>query len=181
MDKKVDELELLKPDNRFIKEIENYRKEFNLPSNGIEGTSFLMAFDDISQWLEHLKLLEKEDTLPNEDYVPAEQFILIRKSDNKIIGMSNLRIRLNEYLLNFGGNIGYSITPSERKKRYGRLLLKKTLQKATDLGLNNILVTCRDTNLGSIKIIESNSGILKNKIYDEEEKEWIRRYQINTD
>lgn len=179
MDKNVDELELLKPSSRFIEEIEHYRKEFNLPDNGIEGTSFLMAFDDINQWLENLKLLEKEDTLPNEKYVPAEQFILIRKSDNKIIGMSNLRIQLNEYLLNFGGNIGYSITPSERKKGYGRILLKKTLQKATDLGLNNILVTCRDTNLGSIKIIESNSGILKNKIYDEEEKVWMRRYQIN--
>lgn len=180
MDKKVDELELIKPDTGFIKEIENYRKEFNLPSNGIEGTSFLMAFDDINQWLEQLKLYEKEETLPNKEYVPAEQFILIRKSNNKIIGMSSLRTRLNEYLLNFGGNIGYSIAPSERKKGYGRLLLKKTLLKATDIGLNNILVTCRDTNLGSIKIIESNSGILINKVYEEEEKEWMRRYQINT-
>ena len=52
-----------------------------------------------------------------EEKVPAETYFLVRKSDNKIVGMINIRLQLNEKLKAFGGNIGYSIRP-QRQLRF---------------------------------------------------------------
>ena len=61
--------------------------------------------------------------IPNEEKVPARTFFLVRKSDNKIIGMINIRLALNEKLKKFGGNIGYSIRPTERGNGFNNINL----------------------------------------------------------
>jgi len=45
-------------------------------------------------------------------------------------------------------------------------------------GIQNILVTCNDDNIGSSKIIERNGGILEKKVWDEDEGKEIRIYWI---
>mgnify|MGYP002236365423 FL=1 len=44
--------------------------------------------------------------------------------------MTNLRHHLNDYLLAYGGHIGYSVRPSERKNGYASQMLRLTLEKA---------------------------------------------------
>lgn len=56
-------------------------------------------------------------------------------SDNKVCGSISIRHELNDFLFNFGGHIGYSITPSERGKGYGKLQLKMGLEIAKSLGI----------------------------------------------
>jgi len=52
------------------------------------------------------------------------------------------------------------------------------LEKAREIGLEKVLVTCREDNIGSIKIIESNSGKYENSYYDESLRKAYRRYWI---
>ncbi|MBU0766936.1 GNAT family N-acetyltransferase [Patescibacteria group bacterium] len=92
------------------------------------------------------------------DWVPASTFWLI--DNNQFIGEVTIRHELTEYLRNVGGHIGYWIRPSERKKGYGTVILKLALEKAKEIGLKKILVTCDETNIGSKKIIEANGGAL---------------------
>lgn len=40
----------------------------------------------------------------------------------KLIGMINIRHKLNEYLFEFGGHIGYSVRKSERRKIYSQIM-----------------------------------------------------------
>lgn len=54
----------------------------------------------------------------------------MRKSDNRILGIINIRHALNDYLLTYGGHIGYSIRPSERQKGYGKIQLLLALKNA---------------------------------------------------
>lgn len=169
---------LLKPTLEFSNSINSYTKEFNNPINGIAGTSMLTSFESIEEWITSLKLYESKNTVPVKNHVPGFQYILVRKKDSKIIGMSNLRTELNDYLLNYGGHIGYSICPSERKKGYGKIILRKTLIKAKELGLERVLVTCNDKNIGSEKIILSNNGIFENKIFDVDDRAWVKRHWI---
>lgn len=56
-------------------------------------------------------------------YVPSEVFLAVRRKDNIIVGIIDFRYPLSEFLLNFGGNIGYSIRPSERHKGYASEML----------------------------------------------------------
>ena len=59
------------------------------------------------------------------------------------------RHNLKGELINIGGNIGYAIRPSERRKGYATIQLQLLLEKAKELGLEKVLVTCRDNNVGS--------------------------------
>jgi predicted acetyltransferase len=98
--------------------------------------------------------------------VPASDFWLIDK--NEFIGRLSLRHELNQFLLKMGGHIGYEIRPSRRKQGYGTEILRLGLEKAKELGLQRVLVTCDEDNIGSKKIIEQNCGKFENAI----ELEW---------
>ena len=80
--------------------------------------------------------------------------------------MIDIRHRLNEYLLQFGGNIGYSVRPSQRRKGYATEMLALALEECRKLGLDRALVTCDKTNIGSAKTIQKNGGILENEVLE---------------
>ena len=108
--------------------------------------------------------------------VPASEFWLI--DDNEFIGRLSLRHELNEYLLKIGGHIGYEIRPSKRRQGYGTQILRLGLEKARELGLLKVLVTCDEDNIGSKKIIEHNGGIFENAIEIEGDPVKNLRYWI---
>ena len=84
--------------------------------------------------------------------------------NNKIVGIINARHELNDYLLNFGGHIGYSVRKSERRKGYAKAMLSYTVDFLFSLGLNKVLITCDKNNIPSKRTIESCGGILENEI-----------------
>ena len=109
--------------------------------------------------------------------VPGSYFWLI--NDNEFIGRLSLRYELNENLLKVGGHIGYEIRPSKRRQGYGTKILRLGLEKARELGLHRVLVTCDEDNIGSKKIIERNGGMLENAIEIEGDPVKKLRYWID--
>lgn len=174
----MDELKLITPSKEHEEQAFEYIKEFHKYNSEINGSGGLKRYDNYDEWL--LKL-ERDTDLGNipEDRIPANTYFLVRMQDNRIIGMINIRHRLNEYLLNEGGHIGYSIRPTERKKGYGTLLLKLGLERCRELNLDKVLVTCDKSNIGSARVIQNNNGILENEIYSEAFSQLIQRYWIN--
>lgn len=172
------DVRLIFPSKEYEKEAFEYIQEFLEYKSEINGTGGLHRYQNYDEWL--LKL-EKDLDLLNilEDKVPASTYFLVRTSDNKIIGMINIRHKLNEFLLNEGGHIGYSVRPTERKKGYGTLMLKLGLDKCRELNLNRILITCDKINIVSAKIIQNNNGILENEVFSETFSEIIQKYWIN--
>ncbi|MDY3802186.1 MAG: GNAT family N-acetyltransferase [Bacilli bacterium] len=129
-----------------------------------------------SEWIKKLDNEEKGIDLEPGRVPSSVRFLM---DDGKILGAVSIRHSIdNEFLSNIGGHIGYGILPSERKKGYGKLILKLSLEECKKLGINKVLVTCVDSNIGSKKIIESNGGILENKIFFEPENDYICRYYI---
>ena len=82
----------------------------------------------------------------------------------RYLGVVSVRHRLTRSLRVFGGHIGYAIRPSERRKGYGRRILKLVLPKARKLGLKRVLVTCSPRNLASRKVIEGNGGVFAGRV-----------------
>lgn len=115
-------------------------------------------------WLIRLRLLKSEDYAKSIDKCPAETFFLIRKDDDRIIGMIDIRYNLNESMLKFGGHIGYGIRPTERRKGYNKINLFLGLIKAKeDFALKRVMLSCSATNLGSDKTIKALGGILERR------------------
>ncbi len=77
------------------------------------------------------------------------------------LGAIDLRHYLNAFLLEAGGNIGYSIRPSARRRGLATWALGAVLLKAPALGLDRVLLTCDDGNAASARTIESNGGVLE--------------------
>lgn len=82
----------------------------------------------------------------------------MRKTDNKLVGMIQIRHELTDFLLNYGGHIGDSIAVGERNKGYGKKMLALGLEKCKKLGIEKVLILCKDTNIASRKCILANGG-----------------------
>lgn len=130
-----------------------------------------------NEYLRTIRRFEPGHDLP-EGYVHSEPRWLV--INTHYIGRASLRYELNKRLREFGGHIGYEIRPSERKKGYGKLILKLMLARAAELGIEQALVSCDDDNSASASIIEANGGILEGVFTVPDHHKPIRRYWINT-
>lgn len=133
------------------------------------------AIEDFSAFMHNLELHAKGIDLPP-GRVQSTTFWLA--CHHHIIGRSTLRHRLTPELEKEGGHIGYDIRPSERRKGYGTLILKLTLEKAKAMGMSRVLVTCDADNLGSARIIEKNSGRLQGQVISDKSGKVISQYWI---
>ena len=110
-------------------------------------------------------------------HVPVTTFWLVW-NNQMILGESRLRHALTPALEAFGGHIGYVIRPSQRRKGYGTLILKLTLEKASAIGIQRVRVTCDTDNIGSALIIERNGGILSDYSVNPRNGKCISQYWI---
>jgi len=131
--------------------------------------------DDFDVFLERLEMSRTGKNLP-EGGVRANTFFLLVAG--KFAGMGFLRHALNEKLAVYGGHIGYDVSPSERQKGYGSLILRLTLEKAREIGLERVFLTCDAEHLASSKIIEKNGGRLENQMFYEPTEKLISQYWI---
>jgi predicted acetyltransferase len=126
---------------------------------------------------EYLQELQDRLEQPRDNRVPETVLWLVDGQD--FIGRTSIRHQLTPDLAQIGGNIGYEIRPNKRRRGYGKLILALALEKARLLGLNRVLVTCDDDNIGSAKIIEANGGHLQDTIELEGHRAQVRRYWID--
>lgn len=126
---------------------------------------------------EYLQMIHEKETDPNDGDVPQTEYWLI--VDGQYTGTLNLRHHLNDSLRQWGGNIGYRIRPTARRKGYGLLQCQLGLEKARELGLDQVLITCNDDNVASYRIIEAVGGVLEDKIVTSDSPIPKRRYWVN--
>ena len=149
--------------NLYLKEISPadypalaaYRQAYLNRKLVAHGCGDLEHYDDMAAWHQRQVAMTKRETLPEE---PSTQV----GASVRMVGLSNLRLELTDYLRQFGGHVGYSIAPDCWGQGYGTQLLALTLDKARQEGLQRLLITCDKTNLGPARVIETNGGVLEN-------------------
>ena len=105
-----DELMLVEPSEEYFAELAAYRNDFLENSDSMDGCGPLRRFDDMKAYLEDTMRYTREETLP-EGMVLATQFLCIRKSDNRLVGM----IQVRHYLIFCAPLAAISATPSARR------------------------------------------------------------------
>lgn len=96
--------------------------------------------------------------------------------------MINIRYVLNERLKKYGGNIGYSIRPTERRKGYNKINLYLALKLCRLHGLKKVLLDADTDNPASWKTIEALGGVMLREYFDDEfDHCTVRDYEIDVD
>ena len=141
-----------------------------------EDWEYLLNYNAEMSWSEYLANLDDEHTGRNLSQSRVRSTFFIAELDGELIGRASIRHSLNDFLRNFGGHIGYGVRPQFRRRGFATEILRQSLQYIHELGVTEVLVTCDDDNVGSLKVIESQGGILENRV--EHEGVLKRRYWI---
>jgi len=163
---------LMRPTAEHESAVLAYREEFLEHGESMDGTANLRAASSYAEWLDRLAANASEATV-SEGKVPATTFLGLRQADGALVGMIDIRHRLNEYLLKHGGHIGYSVRRSQRRQGYAKAMLALALAFCRrpvaegGLGLSRVLITCDKDNPASARTILAFGGVLENEIPDE--------------
>ncbi len=168
-------LKLVIPTEEYKEQVLSYKAEFLENGDDMAGTSGLRHAETFEAWLARDISTRSEKTVP-EGRVPAWTYLAINEA-GRLVGMINVRYRLTPQLLQYAGNIGYSIRKCERRKGYATEMLSLALIEAKKLGLDRVLITCDKSNIASAKTILKNGGVLENELRLDD-GEIVQRYWI---
>ena len=147
-------LKLVKPNKKYLPSVYEAIEEYKADCSKFDLSSVkaMIAAAD-NDFAEYFDMVEKNsrgmDLKPG--YVPNTVYWLI--NDDKYIGTFDLRHGLTPNLKQIGGHIAYEIRPSERRKNYACKGLELCLQKAREMKIEQVLVTCDDENVASYGVM----------------------------
>lgn len=171
------EIYLVRPTIQLKEKALNYREEhFKNGEKVINGSELWDQIESYEEWLSSVTLNTDPQTV-NKNWVVTDTFFALRKNDDKIIGMIDLRHTLNDFLKDFG-HCGYSVRPSERKKGYATEMLRQLIGVAKKIGMAELQISVEKTNIGSIKVIEKNGGVYERSFTYENELADIYKISI---
>ncbi|MDN3652897.1 GNAT family N-acetyltransferase [Thalassotalea ponticola] len=152
-------MDLILPTERYKQSYIDYVEEL-----GDENRyPFVMDFDhgDFSHMLAKINDFSMGVNLPS-GFVQSSTYWLIESGE--LVGVSNIRHRLNQQIRHCGGHIGLGIRPSYRGRGYGTELMSLSIAKLNDLGVSPIHIHCYKDNVASAKAITGNGGVLTSEL-----------------
>lgn len=142
----------------------DFRAELLRSGDGFDGCAGLESCGTYEEWADFEPRLRAKY---GAGYVPSDVFLAVRVSDGRVVGVIDFRRPLTDFLLSFGGNIGYTVRPTERRKGYASEMLRLLLPFCREAGETRVLLTCDRGNEASRRTIIKNGGVLENEVPDE--------------
>ena len=156
-------LTLLRPTEQYAAQVMQYREEMLHNQDSLDGCAGLETVGSFSEWIDFQNRLKQRY---GQGYVPSEVFLAVRTEDDRVVGMIDYRHPLSPFLLQYGGNIGYSVRPCERRKGYAGEMLRQMLLLCRAYGETRVLLCCDKANEASRRTIVRSGGILENEVRD---------------
>ena len=173
-------MKLVFPNITYKEKAMEFIEEFYAYDSEIHGSGALDRFlkeSTYEAWLNKV-LADIDIANVSKPRVPALTYFYVREEDEKIVGMINIRLALNDFLRKEGGHIGYCVRPTERRKHYATDMLAEAVKVCETIGIEEVLVTCDKSNIASAKVITNCGGELDEEFYSETFGEVIQRYTI---
>ncbi|GHJ55744.1 GNAT family N-acetyltransferase [Nonomuraea sp. TT08I-71] len=125
--------------------------------SGLRPSDDVDSPEGFATWVRQLNDATDESRLP-EGLVPALYWWIVE--GDEVLGAVSLRLRLNDFLMQAGGHIGYGVRPTARRRGLATFALGEALAEAARRGIDPVLVTCDVDNTASARTIERHGGVL---------------------
>lgn len=176
----VEECFLIEPNIRYADQIVEYRDEMLAAGSSFDGCLSLKRMPDPKEWVDYCYEWGNPLRELGEDGIRGTLLMCVRKSDDKLIGMMQIRVIPSTHPMAFAGHIGYSVRPSERQKGYAKWMLKKGLTYLKyGRGVDVAEISVLPENEASKRTILANGGVLKDSVIDTRENVKLDRYTID--
>ena len=152
-------LRLVIPEEKYLKSYKEAYAEYTATGISTYGMTDADSVDIFEKY-DHYRF--ERNLKP--DRVGADYYWLVDEQKDYFIGEITIRHRLNDALLVRGGHIGYVIRCSQWGKGYGTLMLSLALEKAKQMGLARVLITCDEKNMASARVMEKNGCVYENTV-----------------
>ena len=173
----METIKLIFPSEDYLDQVWAYCQECHEAGSSMDGCGPLRFNESVEQWLADVRSYTDPATVP-EGKVQATQFLGVRESDGKVVGMIQVRHYFNEYLEKYAGHIGYSARPGERRKGYAREMLRLALPYCKSIGVDKVLIACEPDNPASRATILANGGVYEKTVHEPGEDIDLERYWI---
>ncbi len=175
---------LIEANEKYTDELEQFKEEVLIYDRdnayrfagcmGLQNCSTAKEWIDICKRRKRAEICEQAGT-----QVPSTTYFAIRESDDRLVGVIDLRHHIDHPILGtWGGHCGYTVRPSERGKGYAKEMLRLNIQNAKMMGMPKLLVVCDESNTASEKTILANGGVFEKNI--ERDGYIMKRYWIDT-
>lgn len=147
-------LKLVKPDKKYLPSIYEAIAEYkSAPSKYEISAVKKMIAAEKDNFADYFATIQKNSSGIglNPGYVPNTIYWLV--NNNQYIGTFDLRHYLTPNLEQTGGHIAYQIRPSAQRKGFAYNGLKLCLEKAHDMNIEQVLVTCDAENIASYGVM----------------------------
>lgn len=173
----MEQLLLVRPSLSLEEAALDYKAEHLAHGEAILHGSALMDTLPYLEWVRRTQENAHPDTV-HWGWVEADTFFAVRQSDGRLIGMVDIRHRLETpFLAQVAGHIGCGVRPSERRKGYACAILALALDHARALGLDRIMLSCYQDNEGSRRTILKQGGV-KGREFAYEDGKTVELYWV---
>ena len=153
-------MKLIEPSIEYDKQIQAYRQEFIDCNEIIQGAGLLLNHSSAKDWLDELEQCKDEKTTPN-NLVPFSQYIYVRESDHKIVGVIQIRHYFNDYLEKYGGHemaVGLSLKKENFQKFADKF--EEIAKKAHTEEIESVInideeITLKDVNIETVESLKA--------------------------
>ena len=175
-----EQIKLVRPSMDYAGDIMKFRREFLIHNQeeDMGGAGNLRECQSAQKWIQFTESMRDAQTCPG-GLVDSDIYIAVRERDRKIVGIIEFRHHIDHPVLGlWGGHIGYCVRPCERRKGYAKEMLRLNLINCREAGLDKVMITCDEENIGSEKTIRANGGVYEKTVWSPELKKYMKRFWV---